>query len=164
MELLALFDENNKVLAGESISRDKKSTLCASKRYKVVMIWIQNSKDEFLIQLTSPEKNFKYATTGGHVKFGADTYQTLLEEVKEELGYSLDIKKVEHIDTIATAQAFIEVFYMREDIELDSLVLQKEEVDSVYWYSIDIIKELFKKDLFLNAHKLVFERCFLSKK
>lgn len=76
---------------------DKKRNLTGETIYKgevvpeglyivVVLIYIQNSKGEFLLQKRSKRKNGLWATTGGHPKSGEDSIQGILAEIKEEIG------------------------------------------------------------------------------
>ena len=52
----------------------------------VVMIAIENSKGEFLMQKRVPRKGGDYGVTGGHPKSGETPYEGIITEVKEELG------------------------------------------------------------------------------
>ena len=55
----------------------------------VVMIVIQNSKGEFLMQKRVPEKGGDWGVTGGHPKSGETPLEGMITEVKEELGITL---------------------------------------------------------------------------
>ncbi len=70
LEYLDLYDEN-KNLTGEKIIRPKGKPQVPKNRYiNLVIIFIRNSKGEFLFQKTSKEKGSVWATTGGHVQSG----------------------------------------------------------------------------------------------
>ena len=62
----------------------------------VVMIAIQNSKGEFLMQRRVLEKGGDYGVTGGHPKAGETPLEGIVTEVKEELG--LDFSKENFIE------------------------------------------------------------------
>ena len=51
----------------------------------VVMIAIQNSKGEFLMQKRSENKGGDWGVTGGHPKSGESPVEGIITEVKEEL-------------------------------------------------------------------------------
>ncbi len=68
MEYLDLLDEN-KNLTGKIIERGTKFE--EGYYVNVVIVFIENSKGQFLIQKTSKQKGSTWATTGGHVKAGS---------------------------------------------------------------------------------------------
>ena len=55
----------------------------------IALIFIENSKGEFLIQKTSKNRDSVYATTGGHVDYGDTFDHTIIKEVREELGIDI---------------------------------------------------------------------------
>lgn len=112
----------------------------------IVIVFIENSKGEFLFQFTSKEKGNIWATTGGHVKSGDDAISTAVIEVKEELGIDLDKNKLKNIYTGIKDGRIFEVFYINQDIDIRKMSLQKEEVDSVKWLSKEELKRLINQD------------------
>lgn len=116
LECTDLYDEN-KDLTGEVIFRKKGTKLDVPKgKYIIVVLaFIENSKGEFLFQMTSKRKNNVWATTGGHVKSGQTSKEAILEEIKEELG--IDIEPSE------------DVFYIRKDIDINKLIYELDEVE-----------------------------------
>lgn len=108
MEKRDLYDIN-KILTGETIY--KNDPIPEGRYILVVLVFIQNSKGEFLIQKRSIQKDGKY---GSHV--------------------------------------FFDIYYLKKDIEIKDLILQKEEVEFVEWASIAKIKKLIQNGLFLENH------------
>lgn len=151
MEIRDLYDINGN-LTGETI---KKGDPTPPNRYiLVVLSFIQNSKGEFLIQKRSEQKNGKYGSTGGHPKSGESSDQGIITEIKEEIG--LDILP-EELDLIFAGredseQVFFNVYYIKRDFDIDSLTLQKDEVDFVEWMTLDKIKKLIDEGLFMSSH------------
>lgn len=151
MEIRDLYDINRN-LTGETI---KKGDPIPSNRYiLVVLSFIQNSKGEFLIQKRSIQKDGKYGSTGGHPKSGESSEQGIITEIKEELG--IDILP-EELDLLFAGrsdseQVFFNVYYIQKDFDIESLALQKDEVDFVEWMTLDRIKDLIDKGLFLKNH------------
>ena len=103
MEKRALYDEN-KILTGEVIS--KGDPIPKGRYYLTVVVWIENSKGEFLIQKTVPEKHHMWATTGGHPKSGESSLDGIVQEVREELGLIINPKEFNLFKTI-----FWKIFY-----------------------------------------------------
>lgn len=124
--------------------------------YLTVVSLIRNSDGLILLQLTSPEKLHKWSLTGGHPKSGESSINGIINEIKEELG--LDVKKceVELLKTKKTEDDFLDFYFIKKDIKINDLRLQKEEVESVGWFAIDEIKTLIKNHNFLPAHIDIF--------
>ena len=157
MEKRGLYDADRN-LTGETIFKGE--PIPDGRYIVVVLVYIQNSKGQFLIQKRSLKKNGKYASTGGHAKSGETGLQGMITEIKEEIG--LDVKP-EELKLIYTGredkeQVFFDLFFLKKDIDIKNLTLQKEEVDSVEWLSIDEIDALIKNDLFFANHADEFYR------
>ncbi len=151
MEKRDLYDINRN-LTGETIYKGEK---IPKDRYIVVVLsFIQNSKGEFLIQKRSPQKDGKYASTGGHAKTGETSMQAIITEIKEELGLDVDEKELELVYSGREdrTQVFFDIYYMKKDFEIEDLKLQKEEVDFVEWDTLDRVKQLIDDGLFLKSH------------
>ena len=151
MEKRDLYDKERK-LTGETIYKGE--PIPKGKYIIVILVMIQNSKGEFLIQKRSKLKDGKYAATGGHVKTGQTSIEGMIEEIQEELGLTV---KPEELELLYTARedkhdVFFDLYYMKKDIDLSELVLQEEEVELVQWNTIEEIDGLIKEDMFLINH------------
>ena len=151
MEYLDLYDENKKLI-GEKILRSKDMKIDDGKYIYIVIVFIQNSEGKFLIQKTSKQKDSVFATTGGLVKSGSTPDNTIVEEIKEELGLTINISELECFYTQKRGHSFQNAYYLKKDIELNDLILQEEEVEYVKWLSIDEINELIEKDEFRKGN------------
>ena len=151
MEKRDLYDKNRN-LTGETICKGE--GIPEGKYIIVILAMIQNSKGEFLIQKRSKQKDGKYAATGGHVKTGQTSIEGMIDEIQEEIGLTVEPEELECIysQRFDEAQVFFDLYYMKKDFEISKLVLQEEEVESVYWMTLEEIEELIKKDLFLINH------------
>ena len=124
MELLDIYDDNGKK-TGKVVERGiDDSAFEKGEHIAVAIICIENSKGEFLIQKTSKEKGGRYSLTGGHVDHNEEPIDSIVREVKEELG--LDITKNEIIDLGYLVVDFPVrfVFYMKKDIYIESLKIK----------------------------------------
>lgn len=151
MEKRDLYDKE-RILTGETIYKGE--PIPKGKYIIVILVMIQNSKGEFLIQKRSKQKDGKYAATGGHVKTGQTSIEGMIEEIQEELGLTV---KPEELELLYSARedehdVFFDLYYMKKDIDLSELVLQDEEVELVQWNTIEEIDELIKEDMFLINH------------
>ena len=148
MEYLQLFDANGNPLE-ESIARIDKAKTPVGKYIKTVIVFIQNSKGEFLIQKTSPQKGSEWATTGGHIPFGISSIDTMHNEILEELGLDVPQEQLKFIQTEKDeSYAMQDNYYLRIDVDIASLTLQKEEVEYVRWMTIEEIQTLIAKQDF----------------
>lgn len=146
-EYTDLYDEN-KNLTGEKLFREKGTKLIVPKgRYSIVVLaFIENSKGEFLFQMTSKRKKNVWATTGGHVKSGQTSKEAIIEEIKEELGIDINENEVKLFKTYKYDDAFKDVFYIKKDIDINSLTYEKDEVEYVKYLTKDEILDLINNN------------------
>ena len=151
MEYLNLYDENKK-FTNEKLLRNDNINPPLDRYINVVIVFIENSKGEFLIQKTSKQKGSIFATTGGLVKYGSNNDKTIVEEIKEELGIDIDINELKLIYTIKYEHAFQDTYYVKKDINIKNLTLQKEEVEYVEWMSVQKINKLIENGEFRKGN------------
>ncbi len=148
MEYLSLYDNEGNVVEEKGIRGVDSKYLKG-----IVIIFIENSKGEFLIQMTSKSRESVYATTGGHVDYGDTFDNTVVKEVYEELG--IDISKdniIEICDVVAFNHYYERVYYLKKDIDINELTLKKDEVEYVKWFSINEILDLIKENKFRDGN------------
>lgn len=151
MEYLGLYDSNGNY-TGERIERSKKKDVPEGKFFRIVIIFIQNSNQEFLIQKVSKEKGNEYATTGGHVQDGISSIETAKQEVLEELGVVLNNTDIVLFETEQRSLAFQDCYYVKKDIDSTTLKIQAEEVESVEWMTIEKINSFIQKGIFRKGN------------
>ena len=154
MEYRDLYDENKR-LTGEKIRKD--DIVPNGKYYITVVVWIENYRGEFLLQIN--KKYNMWATTGGHPKSGETSLDGIVTEIKEELGIDVLEDRLKLFKTIKTEDDFVDLYYLKEDIDLNNIIKQKEEVADVKWFSISKIEELISNNLFLPSHINFFYDC-----
>ena len=112
-----------------------------------VHTWIMNSKGEFLIQKRSHNKRTfpnKWSQTGGGVDEGETALEAALRECNEELGITVNPDNIEFVLSFKRKYDFVDVWLVKQDFNIDELVLQEEEVSEAKWATIDEIKNLKK--------------------
>lgn len=154
MEFRDLYDENRK-LTGEKIKKGDK--VPKGRYYVTVVVWIQNSKNEFLLQIN--KKYNKWATTGGHSKTGQTSIEGIITEIKEELGIEVEKDKLHLFKTIKTEDDFVDLYYLKEDISLNKIIKQVTEVADVAYFSVNEIKQMILTNSFLSSHIIFFDEC-----
>ncbi len=157
MERMALFDAEHRP-TGEVIGRNDP---VPEGRYKnAVLLFVQNSRGEYLIQKRTPQKNGLLATTGGHIDEGETSLEGLCREVKEEMGLVLAPESVELFATVRNEEerTICDDYFVKMDVNLDELVLQKEEVESVRWMTRAEVEEAYQEGDFMPSHYDEFVR------
>lgn len=154
MEYRDLYD-NKRKKTDEKIL--KNAPIPENKYIMMVVIFIENDKNEFLIQKRCSEKGGKWATTGGHPKSGENSLDGILTEVKEELG--IDIKNPILFKQASGKNTHCDLYYLKKNINIKELNIQEEEVDEVKWASIEEINDLMRNEKFNKGHYMMFKDC-----
>ncbi len=122
--------------------------------HKIVHLCILNDEGKLLSQQRSENK---YAfplywdiTTGGSSIFDENENQAITRELKEELGLDIDFTNISPIFLIKGNNFIDYWFFIKYNVELDTLILQKEEVNAVAYYTISEIEELVSKEKFID--------------
>ena len=156
MEKRDLYDEN-KILTGETIYKGQ--VVPKGRYYITVVIFIQNDKNEFLIQKRVAKKDGKWATTGGHPVSGETSKQGIVTEIKEELGINVIENNIKLFKTIKTEDDFVDIYYLKENINIDKIKIQEDEVEDVKWASKEEIENMIKKGQFSESHTEFLRYC-----
>ena len=122
----------------------------------VVMIIMQNSNGEFLLQKRSELKGGKWAFTGGHPKSGESSLEGIISEVKEELGIDISSEKIQLMKSNVFEKVIGDIYYVNMEFDLGKIVLQEEEVSDVMLASYGEIIDMIKNEEFFKSHGKVF--------
>lgn len=163
MELLDVYDGNGNT-TGRTIARgDKETVLSENEHIAVSVIFIENDNSEFLIQKTSKEKGGKFSSTGGHVHSGETPLEAIKREVKEELGINIYNNQIKEYGFLRYDMPLRYIYYLRKNIDLNNIQLQKSEVDYVEYMSISKINELIETNQMLESHGIMFKELMLKR-
>ena len=152
METWDILDEYGN-LTGKTMNKGDKIVWQEGIYHSGADVWIINSDNKLLIQKRSPQKKFQpnvWAMTGGSIIKGETALETLKRETMEELGIELDVKNAIKIKRYRTDNVWQEVYIVRQNIDLNKVVLQKDEVCDVKFATFDEIEELFNNNLFIR--------------
>ncbi len=129
--------------------------------YLVVVIFIQNSNGMFLMQKRSKIKGGEWASTGGHPKMGESSFDGIITEVNEELGIDISLykDKIVLFKTIKASDCFVDLYYLKADIDVNSLTLQEEEVEDAKYFPTNEIENMIKNNMFKKSHGKMYEEC-----
>ena len=160
MELLDVYD-NNGVRTGKVVVRgDKNVVLDRNEHIAVGVIFIQNSEGQFLMQKTSKEKGGEYSSTGGHIVSGEEPIVSIRREVEEELGIDVSHDDIIELGYMLYDKPIRYLFYLKKDIDINDVVVQKEEVEFVKYMSTEEINFLIENDLITRSHGILFKELF----
>lgn len=141
------FDVLNELgeFTGKVASRDE----CHKNGYwhRAVYAFIIDKNNNILLQKRSKNKklwpNKWDVTVGGHVNSGEFGRQALIRECKEELGIDVDDNEIKYIvgtTSVYNKDGYInnhydECYLILKEVDINTLKLQKEEVDEVKYFS-----------------------------
>lgn len=117
---------------------------------QIVTIFIQNKNKQLLIQKRSKVKGGKYGITSGHTLLMETAKHGAQREIKEEIGLKIEENELKIICKKNVGKNVYNLYYLSKDVEIRDLTLQKEEVENVYWYTIEEINNLIKKNEFYD--------------
>ena len=121
----------------------------------VVMVAIQNSKGEFLMQKRTPHKGGDWGITGGHPKFGETPTQGMVTEIKEELGLDINENDLIEFNSGCDGTDCYKMYYLKLDVDLKDITIQEEELTEVRWFSLSKLQEMVESKE-LNPNQIAF--------
>ena len=129
-----IYDEN-RIFQNRTIRRG--DTFAEGEYYVCCEIWLQNSKGELLITQRHPDKKAGglWEFVGGGVFAGETTSQAAVREVKEEIGVTLTENELSLLSVYKHRNYFMDIFLVRKDVEIKSIVLNESETINAKWIS-----------------------------
>lgn len=124
----------------------------------VVMIVIQNSNGEFLMQKRVESKGGDYGVTGGHPKSGETPFQGIITEVREELGIDISNNEIIEFDSGCDGIDCYKMYYTKLDLDISQFNIQLDELTEVRWFSVDKLYEMVDNKI-LNENQI---ECFIK--
>ena len=147
MEYLNLYDKEGNLTNEKGIRGEKTDKLVG-----IVIIFIENSNGEFLIQKTSKSRENVYATTGGHVSYGSTFKETVINEVKEELGIDISNDDIIEMNTYIREKVIQKVYYLKKNININDIIIQEDEVEKIEWLSKKQINKIIDNNQFRKSN------------
>lgn len=162
MELRDLYN-SKRILTGEVITKEE--NVPSGRYYITVVVFIENVNGEFLLQKRALKKDGRWATTGGHPVSGESSLEGIVTEIKEELGQTVNQNELTLFKTIMTEDDFVDLYYMKKNININDIVLQEEDVEDIKWATREEIEKLIEDDKFSKSHEEFYRYCleFLEK-
>jgi len=153
MEYRDLYDEFG-ILTGETVQ--KGIDYPENRRVLVAAIVISNDNNELLIQKRSIAKAGDWAFTSGHIESKESCIDGMIREVKEELGIKIPKNDIIMFNSGVNEKYVYVSYFIKNNVEISKLKLQKEEVSDAKWLKLEEIKELIQKGKFKKSHINIF--------
>jgi mutator protein MutT len=115
----------------------------------VIVAIIQNSHGEILLQKRAKHKQpvpGLWESAAGSVHAGENSEEAVLREVKEEIGLDLELQSTKPLGYFYEENAIFDVWYFKKDLDINSLVLDPEEVETAKWANFETIHQHIQKD------------------
>lgn len=124
----------------------------------VVMVVIRNSKGEFLMQKRVEAKGGDWGVTGGHPKSGESPIEGIITEVKEELGLDFSKEEFTLYNSGCDGKDCYKMYYVTKDIDLNDIVIQKEELTEVRWFTMEELNNMVKNNILNDDQVACFKK------
>ena len=157
MEYFDIVDENGQP-TGEIVERNTAHR--EGIRHRTAHIWIvrkRNGRFEVLMQKRSMDKDSfpgQYDTSSaGHVPAGSEPEESALRELKEELGLEATADQLTYAGSFSNKyekefhgeifrdNEVTKLYVYSDPVDIDSLTLQKSELDEVRWFDLEEVLE-----------------------
>ena len=125
----------------------------------VVMIAIENSKGEFLMQRRSKNKGGDWGVTGGHPKKGESPIDGIVTEVKEELGIDINKDEVIEFNSGCDGKDCYRMYYIKKDINLNDITIQEEELSEVKYFTMQELEDMVERNELNEDQVAFFKKC-----
>ena len=150
MEIMDLYDRNRQI-TGQTYVRGSAQPKGFFRL--VVHVCIFNSKHELLIQRRTYNKKMPGlwdVTCGGAVSTTEASNIAAGRELFEELGINMDFSYKRPSVTANFPLGFDDFYVINEDVDIDSLILQEEEVSDARWENLDGVIDLIQAGQFVR--------------
>lgn len=164
MELWDIYDKDRN-FTGKVIS---KGTPLEENEYRLtVRAAIFNDEGEMLIQKRQSNKakypNLWDVSVAGNAVHGEISEETIERELFEELGLKYNFSNERPMLTIHREHGFTDFYILKLNIDINSLKIQHEELQSVTWANKQEIFQLIDEEKFIPYNKAIIELLFFNK-
>ena len=91
------------------------------------------------------------------IKTGETYEKGIHTEVLEELGIDIPKEEFKYKETLKTPHGFMDIYYLKMDINISDLVLQTSEVARVRWVSKKELEKMIAKNNFQVNHSKAYK-------
>ena len=158
MELLDVYNEEGKT-TGKIVERGTKDEdFAPGEHIAIAQIYIENDKGEFLFEKNNKKVGFPYVPVGGHVSSGETPKETIIREVKEEIGIDISNDDIVELGFFVVDFPVRFLFYVKKNINRKDLKLQESEVKDIIYLTREDIRTGLEYGLIKKVHNETFNR------
>lgn len=113
-------------------------------------IWIVNDKGEILVQKRSEEEDKfpgYWAQTGGGVKAGTTSKETVNEECGEELGITVEDNEIYYVGSYIRTRDIVDIWMATKNVDVTNLTIDPSEVAEVKFVSLDTFDKMIEDNI-----------------
>lgn len=159
MELVDIYDNKH-----ELTGLKKKRKELENGEYRLsCFVWIINDNNELLIQqrLATAKKcpNMWETCSGGAIS-GDTPITGVIREIEEELGLKVDKDNLTFIGSFIRIMDYVEVFVLKENIDINDITIQEDEVQAVKWVSILEFEKMIEEGIVSSTSYFLFKEYF----
>ena len=113
-------------------------------------IWIVNDKGEILVQKRSElEDKFPgfWAQTGGGVKAGTTSKDTVNEECSEELGITVEDNEIYYVGSYTRTRDIVDIWLVTKNVDISNITIDLNEVAEVKFVSFDAFDKMIEDNI-----------------
>lgn len=162
-ELMDIVDYNG-LPTGRTHVRGRQIDSANKDYFRAVVVCFINSEGKMLIQQRHTNKRswpgLWDVSCGGAVTAGEEPQISGMREVKEELGLTIDLHEQRPALITTFRDGFTYTFIETRDVNLDEVVIQKEEVLQVGYASKEEILQMMKDGTFVGYRPAWIEYVF----
>lgn len=143
MEKWDVYDINKNRIKDRVITRGL-DELQDEEYHLVTASWVYNSKGELLMQKRAANKTYPlvYANHGGCALSGESSKESMIRELKEEIGLVITEGELILLRTFNDDKSIFDEYIVYKDIDLRDVSIDKNEVDSCSWFTLEELSRL----------------------
>ena len=150
MELWDLYDKDRKPLGRTHIRGE---AFGEGEYYICCEIWVQNPRGQLLTTKRDPNKIYGdlWEFVGGGTQAGENTRQSSVRELFEETGIKVREEDLSLLVTYTNKNYFKDIYTVKSDASIASLVLQPGETVDAKWSSFEDIEKMIATGEFVPS-------------
>ena len=150
MDLVEILNKQNEYTG----SIKKRNELVDGEYRNLIHLWIIDDEGKILIQRRSKEKKHypnKWSITSGCVNNKETFVETCIREAKEELNIDIEVNNLEYYMSFKKKPTIAQIFVLRQNVDLEKIIVQKEEVSEVRLVTKNELIELINNNECANT-------------
>lgn len=149
-EIVDFYDNARRVV----MTGERRGRIPAGLNKLSVQAWFVNTRGEILIQqrpITAQRYPGLWGKTGGGARAGETSWSACARECCEEIGITPSVDNATLVGTFKRNHKFFDVWLIEQDVNLDDIVIQRDEVQCVQWATPQQITDMEKSGMIMPS-------------